>query len=82
MYESNYDWSIHKKLDEARTVYVIPARANCKPLRQLEIYAELFKSGRTVCLSSLPTVEMTRDMIDKMRDITLVEAAASICNIF
>lgn len=73
MHESRYDWSIHKKLDEVRTVYVVPARANGKPLRQLEIYAELFKSGKIIRLLSLPSLEKSCDMIDKNLHIKIIK---------
>ena len=70
MYESNYDWLIRKNLDKSSAVYVMPARANGKSLRQLEIYAELFKSDRTVYLPAvLPTVKKACDMINTIRDI-------------
>lgn len=73
MYESKHDWSIHKKLAEDGTVYIMPARANGKPLRQLEIYTEIFKSGKIIRLLSLPSLERSCDMIDKNLHIKIIK---------
>lgn len=40
------DWKIHKKLDEARSIYICPARADGKYLRTLRMYQELMDSGK------------------------------------
>lgn len=46
------DWKIHKRLIEATTVYIWPARGNSKPYTQLELYAELFSGGRRIALKA------------------------------
>lgn len=43
-----YDWKIHKRLDEARRVYVHQARGNNKVQTQLELYAELMDQGNQI----------------------------------
>ena len=48
MIETSRDWNIHKKLDETRRVYVMPARANDKTYTQLELYKELMTQGKDV----------------------------------
>lgn len=45
---NHYDWKIHKILDEARTVYICPARGNSKLYTQLELYVELMTQNKTV----------------------------------
>lgn len=46
--ESYLDWKIHKKLDEARRVYICPARHNDKTYTQLELYAELMAQNKDI----------------------------------
>lgn len=48
MIETSRDWNIHKKLDETRRIYVMPARANDKTYTQLELYKELTAQGKDV----------------------------------
>lgn len=48
MIETSRDWNIHKKLDETRRVYVIPARANDKTYTQLELYSELMAQNKEI----------------------------------
>lgn len=43
---NHHDWKIHKILDEARRVYICPARGNCKPERTLRMYKELLEEGK------------------------------------
>ena len=46
MIENKYDWKIHKILDEAKRVYICPARGNGKLYTQLELYADLFTNKK------------------------------------
>lgn len=46
--ESNIDWKIHRKLDEARTVYLAIPRCSGKTWRMLELYEELMATGKRV----------------------------------
>lgn len=48
MIETSRDWNIHKKLDETRRVYVMPARANDKTYTQLELYSELMAQNKEI----------------------------------
>lgn len=48
--ESSIDWKIHRRLDEARTVYLVLPRGSDKIRRQLELYSELQASNRKVIL--------------------------------
>ena len=48
MIETSRDWNIHKKLDETRRVYVMPARANNKTYAQLELYSELMAQNKEI----------------------------------
>lgn len=48
--ESNIDWKIHRKLDEARTVYFTVSRGNGKTYRMLELYNELITAGKRVVI--------------------------------
>ena len=48
MIENSHDWKIHKILDEAKRVYVCPARGTNKVQTQLELYAELMDQGKEI----------------------------------
>lgn len=48
MNENKYDWKIHKILDEAKRVYICPARGNCKLYNQLELYVDLLAQNKDV----------------------------------
>ena len=48
MFETSKDWNIHRKLDETRRVYVMPARGNDKTYTQLELYSELMTQNKEV----------------------------------
>ena len=45
---NNHEWKIHKILDEAKRVYICPARGNCKSYTQLELYAELMAQNKDI----------------------------------
>lgn len=44
------DWKIYKRLNESRTVYIIPARGCDKPYAQLELYSQLLFGGRKIAI--------------------------------
>lgn len=46
--ESSIDWRIHRKLDQARTVYLTMPRCSGKTWRMLELYEELIAAGKRV----------------------------------
>lgn len=46
--ESSVDWKIHRRLVEARTVYLTIPRGSGKLHRQLELYSELQAAGKKV----------------------------------
>ena len=48
MIENNHDWKIHRILDDARKVYICPARGNDKLYTQLELYAELMAQNKEI----------------------------------
>ena len=48
MIDNIYNWRIHRKLDEARRVYICPARGNCKPERTREMYEDLLNQGKEI----------------------------------
>lgn len=45
---NHHDWKIHKILDEAKRVYICPARGNGKPERTLRMYKELLEEGKEI----------------------------------
>lgn len=45
---NKYDWKIHKILDEAKRVYICPARGNGKLYNQLELYVDLMSKNRDI----------------------------------
>lgn len=45
---NHYDWRIHRKLDEARRVYICPARGNGKLERTREMYEDLLDQGKEI----------------------------------
>lgn len=47
-YASHADWEIHRKLDEARTVYIYPARGSGRTKPLYELVDDLMKSGKKV----------------------------------
>ena len=46
--KSSYDWRIHMKLDQGRTVYLTVPRGSGKTRRMLELYDELIAAGKKV----------------------------------
>lgn len=47
---NHHDWKIHKILDEAKRVYICPARGNDKLYTQLELYSELMAQNKEIVL--------------------------------
>ena len=45
---NSHEWKIHKILDEAKRVYVYPARGSGKVYTQLELYADLMAQNKEV----------------------------------
>lgn len=45
---NHHDWKIHKILDEAKRVYICPARGNDKLYTQLELYTELMAQNKEI----------------------------------
>lgn len=45
---NHHDWKIHKILDEAKRVYILPDRGNSKLYNQLELYADLFTQKKDI----------------------------------
>lgn len=45
---NSHEWKIHKILDEAKRVYIRPARGSGKIYTQLELYAELMAQNKDV----------------------------------
>lgn len=48
MIENYHDWKIHKILDEAKRVYICPARGSNKTYTQLELYADLMAQNKDI----------------------------------
>lgn len=57
MIENHHDWKIHKILDEAKRVYIYPARGSDKPYNQLELYADLMTQSRDIRIIRATDVE-------------------------
>lgn len=49
-YYNPHEWKIHRLLKEAKRVYILPARGNCKPERTLRMYKELLEEGKEIVL--------------------------------
>lgn len=45
---NSHEWKIHKILEEAKRVYICPARGNNKVYTQLEMYVDLMAKNRDV----------------------------------
>lgn len=45
---NNHEWKIHKIIDEAKRVYICPARGSSKSYTQLELYAELMAQNKEI----------------------------------
>ena len=56
MIENSHDWKIHKILDEAKKVYICPARGNGKSERTLRMYKELLEEGKEVVITRLADI--------------------------
>lgn len=57
MIENKYDWKIHKILDEAKRVYILPARGSDKTYTQLELYSEFTTKNRDISIIRAKDVE-------------------------
>lgn len=86
---NNYDWKIHKKLEDARTVYIVPARANGKTYTAKKEYLRLLKAGKKLVFmspktsgdlrgSSYESIIVDRDMLSPAQ----LERAERILDIF
>lgn len=68
---NHHDWKIHRRLEEARKVYICPARGNCKSERTREMYEDLIKQGKEITfvrsdnLPKLDPFELKEAFIDK-----------------
>ena len=60
---NNHEWMIHKILDETKRVYICPARGNCKPYTQLEIYADLVTRNKDVKVIRVEDVKKVADIL-------------------
>ena len=54
---NKYDWKIHKILDEAKRVYILPARGNDKLYNQLELYVDLMTKNRDIKIIRVEDIE-------------------------
>ena len=70
MIETSHDWKIHKILDEAKRVYILPARGNCK-LSQLDLYAELATKNRDIKIIRAEDVKVAVDKFKYIPDAVL-----------
>lgn len=48
MIDTYVDWKIHRKLDEARTIYIYPARGSGRTQPLYELVDDLLESGKKV----------------------------------
>lgn len=58
------DWKIHKILDEAKRVYIYPARGNNKHYTQLELYADLMAQNKNI---RVIRAEDVKKAVDKLK---------------
>lgn len=65
MIENKYDWKIHKILDEAKRVYILPARGNDKLYNQLELYTDLTTKKRDIRIIRAEDVETAIKLLSK-----------------
>ena len=63
MIENKYDWNIHKRLDEAKRVYICPARGNGKLYNQIELYLELTTRNKDIKLIRAEDIKKAVDKI-------------------
>lgn len=62
---NSHDWKIHKILDEAKRVYILPARGNDKFYSQLELYADLMTKNRDIRIIRATDVETAIKLLSK-----------------
>lgn len=65
---NHYDWKIHKRLDEAKRVYIYPARGNNKVYTQLELYAELMAQNKDIKIIRAEDVKKAVDFSEALID--------------
>ena len=63
MIENKHDWKIHKILDEAKRVYICPARGNDKLHSQLELYADLMAKNRDISIIRVTDIEKAIELL-------------------
>lgn len=65
------EWKIHKKLQDAKTVYICPARGCDKSQRELKMYENLLEDGynvKVVRTQKQEPVRLSREDIERIRD--------------
>ena len=63
MIENSHDWKIHKILDEAKRVYILPARGNDKLYTQLELYVDLLTQKKDIKVIRAEDVKKAVDIL-------------------
>lgn len=70
--ESSIDWKIHRKLDNASTVYLAIPRCNGKTWRMLELYEELTAAGKKVVVTRADTYQKISTLQDVEKAIDIL----------